>query len=190
MCVQVSAPPSPLSRETIVQAAITLMDEAGLNAVTTRKVAERLGVRGPALYWHIGSMVELRGLMCETVIASALDRVTPSPDWRLWLVDHAVQARVAVNALRDGGRLVAHAQWTERTRTVIVQRQLRPLLERGVDEQGALNAIATMNSYALGWVLMEQYADRRAFLDGLVDRDRLFLEGATALVRGLEISAD
>src|SRR5438445_9330511 len=47
--------PASLTREEIVDAAMTLVDEVGLDALTMRAVADRLGVYPNALYWHIGS---------------------------------------------------------------------------------------------------------------------------------------
>ena len=41
-----------LSRETVVTEALDLLDEVGLDAVSTRQLATRLGVEQPSLYWH------------------------------------------------------------------------------------------------------------------------------------------
>ena len=45
--------PKGLNRADIVQAALDLLDEKGIDAVTVRAVATRLGVKAPALYWHV-----------------------------------------------------------------------------------------------------------------------------------------
>ena len=46
------AKPRPrLDLDQVVQAAITLLDEVGLDGLTTRALATRLGVQSPALYW-------------------------------------------------------------------------------------------------------------------------------------------
>ncbi|HEY8310696.1 MAG TPA: TetR family transcriptional regulator, partial [Gemmatimonadaceae bacterium] len=36
----------------IVRSALDLLNEVGLDAFTTRRLAERLGVKQPAIYWH------------------------------------------------------------------------------------------------------------------------------------------
>ncbi len=41
-----------LDRETVIQAALELLNEVGVDNLTTRKLAERLKVQQPALYWH------------------------------------------------------------------------------------------------------------------------------------------
>ena len=45
----------PIARENIVEAAFRILDEAGLEGITLRKVACSLGIRAPSLYWHFKS---------------------------------------------------------------------------------------------------------------------------------------
>ena len=44
-----------IEREKILDAALMLINEVGLDKFTTRRLAERLGVQQPALYWHFRS---------------------------------------------------------------------------------------------------------------------------------------
>ncbi|WP_329583883.1 TetR/AcrR family transcriptional regulator C-terminal domain-containing protein [Kitasatospora sp. NBC_01250] len=57
-----------LTRERIIQAAITIADAEGLAPVTMRRVAAELGVAPMALYRHVASKEELSDLMADTVI--------------------------------------------------------------------------------------------------------------------------
>ena len=70
-----------LSKEMIVDAAMTIVDESGMAAMTTRAIAKRLGVGQASLYNHISSRDELLDLLnarvLEGVDLSALDH----PDW-------------------------------------------------------------------------------------------------------------
>ena len=65
----------------IVDAAMAIVDESGLPAMTTRAIAKRLGVGQASLYNHISSRDELLDLLnarvLEGVDLSALD----DPDW-------------------------------------------------------------------------------------------------------------
>ena len=42
-----------LDRERIVAEAVALLDADGLEHVTLRKLAARLGAQAPTLYWHM-----------------------------------------------------------------------------------------------------------------------------------------
>lgn len=51
--------PRKLSREKIFEAAIELLDEEGLDALTMRRLGERLGVEAMSLYNHVRNKAEL-----------------------------------------------------------------------------------------------------------------------------------
>jgi AcrR family transcriptional regulator len=57
-----------LSRERIVAAALALVDDEGLDAVSTRRLATELGVSGPALYNHFATKDELIDAVVDSVL--------------------------------------------------------------------------------------------------------------------------
>ena len=52
-----------LTQEQVVKRAVDLMAEAGLEALTLRRLATELGVSAPTLYWHVRNKRELLDLM-------------------------------------------------------------------------------------------------------------------------------
>jgi AcrR family transcriptional regulator len=54
------APRAGLDAEAVVAAASSLADAEGLQALTLARLAERLGVRSPSLYAHVGGLDDLR----------------------------------------------------------------------------------------------------------------------------------
>lgn len=86
-------PRSPLlSRERIVAAAIALVDAEGLAALSTRRLATRLGVSGPSLYNHFATKDDLLEAVADAVTAqvdiSALG-AQPWPDaLRAWATSY------------------------------------------------------------------------------------------------------
>ena len=71
----------PLTRERIVAAAIAILDRDGLDAVSTRRVAEDLGTGSASLYAHVASRDELLELMVDR-IAGEIE--VPEPDPARW----------------------------------------------------------------------------------------------------------
>lgn len=65
-----------LTPRTVVEGALALADAEGLEAVTIRRLAKRLGVTPMALYWHVRSKDEL----LEGVAASIFEEVDLSVD--------------------------------------------------------------------------------------------------------------
>jgi AcrR family transcriptional regulator len=78
-----AAGPQPLSRESIVAAAIEIADSEGLEAVSIRRLATKLGARPMSLYSHIERKGDLIDLMVDEVMGgSVLSESPPSGDWR------------------------------------------------------------------------------------------------------------
>ena len=71
---------SRLDRDTVVNAAITLADERGLEAAGVRQVAERLGVTPMALYRHVGGKEGLLDAMADALYGE-IDLPQPDEDW-------------------------------------------------------------------------------------------------------------
>src|ERR1700753_1312105 len=83
---------APLTRERIVDAAIKILDRDGLDAVSTRKIAEDLGTGSASLYAHVSSRDELVELMVDR-IAGEIEVPAPDPEhWQDQLRDDARHA--------------------------------------------------------------------------------------------------
>ncbi|MEV6132474.1 TetR/AcrR family transcriptional regulator C-terminal domain-containing protein [Streptomyces violaceusniger] len=95
-----------LDRTAVVTAALELLDEAGLDKLTMRKVAERLGVQLNTVYWHASSKPRLLELMADTMVEGCAD--APLPDaWDDRACTLAHRYRAALLSRRDGARVVA-----------------------------------------------------------------------------------
>ena len=82
---------SDLSRDAIVERALTVMDTEGPDAVTIRRIAQEFGVTPMALYWHVANKDELLAAMGDALLAG----VTPPPATGSW----SVQLRGVVEVL-------------------------------------------------------------------------------------------
>ncbi len=61
-------PRSGLTPGAVVDVALTLVDEKGLEALSLAAVADRAGVAPPSLYKHVGSLADLRDLMAVKIL--------------------------------------------------------------------------------------------------------------------------
>ena len=64
-----------LDQATVVQAAVKLIDEEGLDQLTLGRLAERLGVRTPSLYNHIAGLPGLKHDLALYCLRDLLDRI-------------------------------------------------------------------------------------------------------------------
>ncbi|MEV1286241.1 TetR/AcrR family transcriptional regulator C-terminal domain-containing protein [Micromonospora sp. NPDC049679] len=79
---------TPLSRDRILRAAVALADEAGIESLSMRNLAQDLGVVPMALYKHVANKDELLDGMIDVVVGE-IDPPAPDADWK-----HAVRRRI------------------------------------------------------------------------------------------------
>lgn len=61
-------PRAGLNSDAVVDVALVLVDEKGLDALSLAAVADRAGVAAPSLYKHIGSLADLRNQMAIRIM--------------------------------------------------------------------------------------------------------------------------
>lgn len=144
-------PSGPLSRERIVDAAIELADEAGLDAVTMSHVAKRLGAGTMSLYRHVSNKDDLVTAMVERVTADFSYPDREGRDWRECM--HAL-------AVQDWASFQTHPWMLPATATVTppydtaslaaMEWGLQVLEDAGIPRAKAARAIMTINHYVQG----------------------------------------
>lgn len=101
---------APLSREAIVDAAVALLDEEGLDALTMRRLAQKLETGPATLYWHVRNKDELLDLILERAIGE-FQPPGPDPDrWQEQIREMAHTMRRVMSSHRDLAR-VALGRW-------------------------------------------------------------------------------
>ncbi|MEU5975734.1 TetR/AcrR family transcriptional regulator C-terminal domain-containing protein [Streptomyces sp. NPDC047315] len=83
----------PLTRERIVDAAVALLDEEGMDRLTMRRLAERLQSGATTLYWHVATKDDVVDLAVDAIFGE-----TAVPD------RHGASPRDDVTTLLDGWR--------------------------------------------------------------------------------------
>lgn len=148
-----------ITREGIVAAALELLDEGGIHAITVRALAARLDVRAPALYWHVRNKQDLLDEMSTSVmrrIGDALSSTAPGADWRDDLAAYARVLRAGYLHHRDGARIFSGTRVTDPD----VVRMKEPWYERwtaaGLTLAEADDAIDLVTAFVVGFVIEEQ----------------------------------
>jgi TetR/AcrR family transcriptional regulator, tetracycline repressor protein len=152
-----------LTRPTIIQTALRLLDQVGLDGLTVRRLAAALGVQSPALYWHFRSKQELLDQMADVIIqAAGMGPPHQRESWQDWLARRARAYRRSVLAHRDGARLVAGAQGLNPTTIRTFDQELAAMVSRGFTPILALRTISALAYYVNGFVLQEQASRQEA----------------------------
>jgi AcrR family transcriptional regulator len=86
---------APLTRDRVMDAAVTFADLHGITALTMRKLGEVLGVEAMSLYNHVANKGELLDGMIDRVFAE-IELPAAGRDWRSAMHERATSARDAL----------------------------------------------------------------------------------------------
>jgi AcrR family transcriptional regulator len=84
-----------LNRDRVLHAAVALADDAGIDAVSMRNLAQELGVVPMALYKHVANKDELIDGMVDVVVRE-IDPPVPDTDWQSAVRQRIISARRAL----------------------------------------------------------------------------------------------
>ncbi len=145
----------PLTRETVIAAAVALADEQGLAKVSMRRLGEAVGVEAMSLYNHVRNKDDLLDGMVDRVFAE-LTLPAPGDDWR-----EAMRRRGA--SLRDALRRHPWAVGLMESRRGPGPATLRHhdavigcLRTAGFGVALAAHAFSALDSYLYGFALQER----------------------------------
>lgn len=107
---------TPLTRDRVLHAAVALADEVGIDGVSMRRLAQRLGVVPMALYKHVADKDELLDGMVDVVVAE-FGPPDPALGWKDGVRQQLLSARRAVLRHRWARRAIESR--TRRTPAVL-----------------------------------------------------------------------
>lgn len=148
-----------LSKAGIVQAALGVLDEAGFDGLTVRAVAARLGVKAPALYWHVRGKQELIDEMATEVWRQVVAELTALPGdwpWDRVMTEFAMITRRALLAHRDGARVFSGTYLTDPGVLEAQERALEKMMREGFTLAGIVRAYALLYNFIVGFCIEEQ----------------------------------
>jgi AcrR family transcriptional regulator len=144
----------PLSRERVLQAAVALADEAGLEAFSMRALAQELGVVPMALYKHVANKDELLDGMVDSVFGE-IELPPAGLDWRSAMRRRAISTRDALirHSWAIGMMESRHPGPANLRNHNAVMGCLR---ETGFSFETAIHAYSVQDAYIYGFALQER----------------------------------
>ncbi|HEX4558097.1 MAG TPA: WHG domain-containing protein [Mycobacterium sp.] len=182
--------PSRLSRDSIVNAALTFLDREGWDALTINALANQLGTKGPSLYNHVQSLEDLRRTVRMRVVGDIIDMLSTVGQGRTR--DDAVTAMASAYrsyAHHHPGRYSAFTrmplggddpEFTDATRAAAAP-VISVLASYGLDGEAAFYAALEFWSAMHGFVLLEM----TGAMNG-IDTDTVFTDMVMRLATGME----
>ena len=181
----------PLSSARVLQAAVALADEAGLEAFSMRALAQELGVVPMALYKHVANKEELLDCMVDIVFGE-IELPSADLDWRSAMRRRATSTRVALKRHSWAiGMMESRHPGPVNLRNRDARKRL--LRESPFSFKMAIHAYSVQDAYIYGFALQErdlafetpdsagEAAQRRAEMIGAVDDYPYLVEITTML---------
>ena len=182
--------PSRLSRDSIVNAALTFLDREGWDALTINALATQLGTKGPSLYNHVDSLEDLRRTVRMRVVGDIIEMLNTVGEGRTR--DDAVMVMASAYrsyAHHHPGRYSAFTrmpldgddpEFTDATRAAAAP-VIAVLASYGLDGEDAFYVALEFWSAMHGFVLLEM----TGAMNG-IDTDAVFTDMVMRLASGME----
>lgn len=146
--------PPTLSRERILRCAIRLADEKGIEALSMRTLADRLGVQAMSLYNHVANKGDILSGIVDLVV-SAIETPTVGSDWKVAMRRRAISARKELLHHPWMAALMESRRTPSAIRLQYANSILGVLREAGFPIKVAWRAFLTLDSYIYGFTLQE-----------------------------------
>lgn len=152
-----SLPRIPLTRERVVDAAIRLADEAGIEALTMRKLARGLGVEAMSLYKHVANKGDLVDAMVDLIVGE-IELPSTTKEWDIAVRQCAISAYKALLRHPWACSLVMSPSSTRNMRAPRLRYMewlIQRLREAGFAADLAYHAYHALDSHILGFTLWQ-----------------------------------
>ncbi|GAB2835687.1 TetR/AcrR family transcriptional regulator [Lentzea nigeriaca] len=156
-------PPRPgLTTAKVVDAALELVDEQGVEGLTLAAVAARTGVATPSLYKHVANLQTLRGHVGVRVLEDMTDWFTKavlglSGDEAVAALMHAYRAYAAEHPNRYGAVPMdpLHDELQKAAGTKLIEVMLATLRSYGLEGSDAIHATRRLRVIVHGFASIE-----------------------------------
>ena len=146
--------PAPLRPERILDAAIALADDAGLEALSMRRLGQTLGVEAMSLYNHVANKDEILDGMAD-LVAEQFDLPEDVDDWREAMRRRAVSAHEVFGRHAWAPMLFDSRQSLGPSRLRYFDWVLGQLTRAGFSVEDAARAFSVLDSYIYGFGIQQ-----------------------------------
>lgn len=163
--IESKRPHTPLDRERVLQSALDLVNDRGLDGLTMRAIAAELGVEAPSLYKHIQGKDDILDGLCELVYLQVSFDEHPE-DWRDRLRTYSRAFRNALLSNRAVVPLIATRPVTTERSILVVEAALSQFAALGFQPESARRLLNVTVAMVIGQVLADIGSAPLADLDG------------------------
>ena len=142
----------PLTRDRVLQAAIGLADQGGIESLSMRKLGQVLGVEAMALYYHFANKDEVLDGIIDLVFAE-IDLPAPGADWKTAMRRRGVSLRDVLSRHRWAIGMMESRRNPGSANLRHHDAMIGSLLAGGFDMAMAAHAYSLLDAYIYGFAL-------------------------------------
>lgn len=149
-----------ISEERILEASWELLDKEGLEKFSLRRLADRLGIQAPSLYWYFKSKQDLYQRLANQVSKVILEEFHVEGDWKQQLAELAGTAKRVLSRYPCSTQLMMMTLPHEPDMIRFTNRLLLCVESTPLEEEQKLQVVTTLVNYVFYFVL-DKYQHER-----------------------------
>jgi AcrR family transcriptional regulator len=149
-----TGPRLPLSRDRILDAALGLADEGGIESLTMRKLGQALGFEAMSLYNHVANKDDVLGGILDLVLAET-EPPSPAGDWQAAVRTSAISVHQALRRHPWACTLLTTPSQLRPARLRYMDLLLGRLREAGFSADTTYHAYHVLDAHIIGFSLWQ-----------------------------------
>jgi len=147
-------PRAPLTRERILETALRLADDGGIEALSMRKLGQALGFEAMSLYHHVANKDDLIDGILDLVIAES-EPPSPDGDWRSAVRRSAISVHDAIRRHPWAAALLMSPDRVRDSRIAFMNSLLERLRTAGFSADTTYHAYHAIDGHIFGFSLWQ-----------------------------------
>ncbi|MHA6481721.1 TetR/AcrR family transcriptional regulator [Paenibacillus sp. strain BS8-2] len=149
-----------ISEEKILEASWELLAEDGIEKFSLRRLADRLGIQAPSLYWYFKSKQKLYQRLANQVSQIILDEFHSEGDWKEQLAGLAVSMRNVLSRFSCSSQLMMMTLPHEPDMIRLTNRMLLCVESSPLQQEQKMQVVTTLVNFVYYFV-MDDYQHER-----------------------------
>lgn len=149
-----------ITEDKILEASWGLLGEEGIEKFSMRRLADRLGIQAPSIYWYFKSKQNLYQRLANQISKIILDEFSSEGNWKVQMEELAITMRRVLSRYPCSTQLMMMTLPHEPDMIQFTNRMLLCVESTPLEQEQKLQAVITLTNYVFYFVL-DDYQHQR-----------------------------
>ncbi len=137
-----------ITRDSIIEAALTILDSYGLPDLSMRRIGSVAGVQAATIYWHFANKQTLLAALADTIV----EKIPSCENLEQW----ASASREVMHRYRDSAEIIAATLAVGLGNSPFDAQAYELVRRSGMSDEDARRVVHTLTHFVLGHTMHEQ----------------------------------